>query len=231
MKSDNTAAKQQQGKKSKANANARIADIYSLNCKKINKKKCSAILSKKYQRKNNNSSSNTNNSATPPTTMASSTIIIQKCEKNREPHGAYLCDACSSRMLGLVIKQSTIPGANYGLFATRNFKKGEFIDWYEGNVIKSKRQMDLLEKRGLATYFMESRNGDIIDSIATDSCFCRFANEAVFKKDFNCEFVNCGPREVGMVALRDIEASEDNHVELFVYYGSDYGRENYEEAK
>lgn len=189
----------------------KLHTYHVLDCKKIYKNECSAMVSKKIQ-KRKSKHKNTR------------TISIEKCANPREPHGAYFCDHHSDTLLGMVVKKSTIPNAGYGLFATRAFKKEEIIDLYEGRVIKSKREGDELEKKNLATYFMESRNGDIIDSIETDSCYCRFANEPVLIKDINCYFDTKGPRVVCMRAYRDIEPGE----ELFAHYGDCYERKGYE---
>jgi DNA modification methylase len=43
--------------------------------------------------------------------------------------------AVDSKHFGLSVRRSTIPQAGYGVFGTRNIKKGEIVGWYNGTLV------------------------------------------------------------------------------------------------
>lgn len=57
--------------------------------------------------------------------------------KNRVCFGSPLCHQHNSMKYGVRIKKSTVPGAGKGLFATRAFRRDEWICPYPGEIITS----------------------------------------------------------------------------------------------
>jgi len=52
-------------------------------------------------------------------------------------HDCFYCDAHLTEHVGVVIRESNIPGCGLGLFASRSFSRGERIASYGGEVISS----------------------------------------------------------------------------------------------
>ncbi len=71
------------------------------------------------------------------------------------------------------VKSSTIPGAGKGLFATKDYKKGETIGQYFGEFVKSVQACSTPKQ----DYLFTLENGKII--CPSDDCLLSFANDAI----------------------------------------------------
>jgi hypothetical protein len=74
---------------------------------------------------------------------------------------------------GLEIKQSLIPGAGKGLFATRNFRVGEIIGTYYGTEISTRDEVPE-EKED---YLFTTTDGRLL--IPDEECVVAYANDAI----------------------------------------------------
>jgi len=122
----------------------------------------------------------------------------------------------------LYVDKSTIPNAGQGLFAKRDFKKGEMICNFRGDLIDNEE----LAKRDVggerSHYFIEIRP-DLTLDVYNSNCMARYANDAEgnekIGKSNNSE-INLNRKDSGafIVATRDIKAGE----EIFLSYGEQY---------
>jgi SET domain-containing protein len=123
----------------------------------------------------------------------------------------------------LSIKKSQIPMAGDGLWAERNFKRGEFIVRYDGEKISKKeceRRNSMQE--GYGGYYLFIAKNKCIDAQHTITAHGRYANDAAglcriagLKNNARYELVNGEPF---IKASRNISAGE----EILVSYGRGY---------
>lgn len=85
-----------------------------------------------------------------------------QCKRRTRKQLPY-CYEHTRRLLHLDIRQSTIPGAGLGLFALKEFKSGDIITPYHGDLI-DKEQMDDRYGEGLAPFAIEINRNTFIDS-------------------------------------------------------------------
>jgi SET domain-containing protein len=125
---------------------------------------------------------------------------------------------------GIECKPSTLPDdAGFGLFATRPFKKGSIITWYDGERIS--RNEALNRRKINKSSHIKSLNylGDCIDGIKGESNMmigrggASLANDARSFVRNNCSYVTKN-NNIYLKAKRDLIEGE----ELFVSYGKSY---------
>lgn len=135
------------------------------------------------------------------------------------------------RLEDVEIRPSTLEEVDgLGLFATRDFKKGELVCRMYGDIL-TERQYDRLYPKGDSRYVCEVKSKEedgitlYIDCADPRSCYARYINTLTKKQrrlyglKFNVEYV-CPPdaTHFDIVAVRKIKADE----ELFVDYGPCY---------
>jgi len=113
------------------------------------------------------------------------------------------------------VKESTIPGAGMGIFANKDFKKGDFITGYGGTPMGHPQSL----------YILTDCHGILWDSeehYDAEFELGRYANDADYNTNFSnnsyfdtCPFVGVPPV---LRASRDIKAGE----EIFCGYGEEY---------
>ena len=122
----------------------------------------------------------------------------------------------------LYVDSSTIPNSGKGLFAKRDFKKGEFICKFTGEIIDS----DELYKRDIggprSHYFIDMGNKTL--DVYKSKGLARYANDAEGltkikgKKNNSSIYMDDDEKYVYIAATKNIKAGE----EIFVSYGKDY---------
>ena len=155
--------------------------------------------------------------------------VLVECARTTDT-GVY-CTRHARDLLGLEVKQSTIPAAGLGLFATRAFCANEIIDEYKGNVVH--RHEFLARPSAYGTDISLNR---VIDSIDSNSCYARFSNDARSRHRNNAQlwsdrqyglclakrrYRDGSGARVYLVAKKTIGAGE----EIFNDYGSPYWRD------
>lgn len=129
---------------------------------------------------------------------------------------------------GLRIAPSSIPGAGLGLYVTRNYKRGDFITWYEGAALTRR---EALERRSAGTDSHIIRgststfHGSYIDGIhASDlrdgqggGSACNDGAHSLNQETAYFVFADM-PDGVFVRASRDLTAGD----EVLVGYGRDY---------
>lgn len=120
-------------------------------------------------------------------------------------------------------RPSGIPGAGFGLFATRKFCAGAVVCVYRGRTLTTSEAAKL--ETAERYYLMRVGPQRYVDASAEDSCLARFINDARRAAKQTCWFDKQPDGAPGydtpvalVRALRDIEAGE----ELFAPYGSWY---------
>lgn len=146
------------------------------------------------------------------------------CKRTTCKYTTY-CWQHTKSIRNFVIKESNIPGAGDGLYTLKNFKKGDKILPYTGDLIDIPSDDDDDE---LLEYALTI--GDkIINAESTQSELTRYSNDCRIKnrragqcKNNNAQFDDVGNYEAYMVATKNIKAGE----EIFTDYGNEYWREN-----
>jgi hypothetical protein len=127
----------------------------------------------------------------------------------------------SSESKNLKVDVSTIPNSGKGLFAKKDFKKGEYICKFTGDYIDSKE----LEKRDVggarSAYFIYIDDNTTLD-VYDSKCLAKYANDAegfrkIRGKRNNSALAQDG-KNIYIQATKDIDAGD----EIFVGYGKDY---------
>ena len=116
---------------------------------------------------------------------------------------------------GTFSKKSTIENAGMGLFATQNFKKNDFIDFYTGDIIFQKEKLSEQNKY----LFFNEKEGFFIDGKNGNSM--RLINH--HKQNSNCAFEYYELPDIRIlypivVCVKDIKIGD----ELLCDYGSYY---------
>ena len=149
------------------------------------------------------------------------------------------CFQHTKAVLGVQVKTSTIPHSGLGLFATKDFARGDYIDCFSGKQL-TQAELDARYGDGLAPYTVLARYGRYYDQRHTNSGVTRYSNSCRRRNARqqacrnNCEIINpptgraraLAGRLVGrcrypvpwLRATRLIRAGE----ELFTDYGDDY---------
>jgi SET domain-containing protein len=127
----------------------------------------------------------------------------------------------SSESKNLKVDVSTIPNSGKGLFAKKDFKKGEYICKFTGDYIDSKE----LERRDVggarSAYFIYIDDDTTLD-VYDSKCLAKYANDAegfrkIRGKRNNSALAQDG-KNIYIQATKDIDAGD----EIFVGYGKDY---------
>jgi SET domain-containing protein len=121
------------------------------------------------------------------------------------------------------IKKSQIPSAGHGLWAKKEFKRGDVIVKYDGEKITWKECERRNEaQEGYGGYYMFINKRKCIDAQHTTWAHGRYANDAAglcrIEGLRNNAKYEISKGEVFIVATRNIKAGE----EIFVSYGRSY---------
>jgi hypothetical protein len=113
---------------------------------------------------------------------------------------------------GVHVTESLIKGAGNGLFASKFYKRGDYITLYDGEIVSRKEAWH----RPCLTH-MAGREGVIVDGLK-EPIVGRgggsFANGSKLCRETNAEIVAC----LGCLVLRAKEDIE-SHSEIIVHYG------------
>ena len=135
-------------------------------------------------------------------------------------HGAH-CWVHLAQKFGARIKPSTLQGAGKGLFAARDFRKGDKVARYTGDLIPVAKEAKHGENHSHYQLLLsEQGQGAIIDAARTNAAEGRMVNDARGSgQRNNCRFSCDQTRKTAVLrATRNIKKGE----ELFVNYGRDY---------
>ena len=120
---------------------------------------------------------------------------------------------------GVRVKLSSVPRAGMGLFAEREFKRGEKAAAYTGDLVR----LDRAGNVGGA-YVLETKKGVGIDAARTNSAYGRFVNDPRGSgKQANVAF-RVDPRGGGAAAALRATRAVARGEELLVPYGREYWR-------
>ncbi|KAJ1460635.1 hypothetical protein M885DRAFT_478187 [Pelagophyceae sp. CCMP2097] len=117
----------------------------------------------------------------------------------------------------LEVRESLLPSAGEGLFATKNFEAGEAICDYRGVVLSLARAVQLPDKNYLMGFGLNVH----VDARLAFAVPGRYVNDNFDVLLINARFEKSAPaRRATLVALRDIHAGE----EVYAQYGASYWR-------
>jgi uncharacterized protein len=153
-----------------------------------------------------------------PTQQCTSDTKQGKQCGQRTQYGEY-CWIHLSQLHGARIKPSLVPNAGKGLFATRDFKKGEIIGNYTGDIVRVD-QVSNDANLPRSAYILELTETLGIDAARTNTAEGRMVNDAR-KSGFknNVRFsANQRNKTAKLIALRNIKKGE----EFLVSYGRNY---------
>lgn len=138
-----------------------------------------------------------------------------------------LCWQHSKTQAGLKIAPSRIPGAGQGLFATREFKKGQTICLY-GDVNTTSEEYE----ENQSGYGVQYSRDEVADAASTQAGIgryaddCKVANRPHACAGNNARFaINRRARRVTLKATKKIKVGD----EIYVPYGRQYWRRHEEE--
>ena len=124
----------------------------------------------------------------------------------------------------LVAKTSTIPNSGNGLFAKKDFKKGQIICNFTGELIDNDKleDKDFSGPRGHYLIDLGEKTLDTYDS----NCLAKYANDVegpgkTDKKNNSIIYSTRNGTSAYICATRDIKVGE----EIFLNYGKDYWRQ------
>ena len=123
------------------------------------------------------------------------------------------------------IAQSTIPRAGKGVFAKRDYRKGERIGYYRGDVLSTSQHNRRYgsAQRDHAPYSLQGSKTKIIDASCTRSTMSMI-NGTRLKKDANAVFRGrMQSKDTGKMPVRAIRPIKKGD-EVFVHYGAAYFR-------
>ena len=120
------------------------------------------------------------------------------------------------KALGIRVKKSTIPGAGFGLFSTKDLKKKHKIGDYNG--IRMTKQEVEKKYRGTAEYVICDRNR-CIDGSDPNSSFVRYINRSERNKVPNATYKNMNNKHnITVMTTKSISKGS----EIFARYGSTF---------
>jgi hypothetical protein len=121
-------------------------------------------------------------------------------------------------------------GAGRGLFAVKEFKMGEYIALYTGDVLSDGEVAERYTNEASKTYVLETKAGKNVDARSTRTHVGRYANHKP-QSQANAALTKPGAgtwadeHHFGLVkALKRIQGSKAEPREIFVNYGRDYWR-------
>jgi uncharacterized protein len=141
-------------------------------------------------------------------------------EKNKKIYQTSCDQIDANESDYLYVSESQIPNAGKGLFTAIPILKNEIISLYEGEIISNKEALRRA-KKGLAQYFIDMQDGNILDSMNVE-CFAKYANDAngYVKSNFKVNSIIAFDENdnICLKAKRNIESGE----EIFCSYGKVY---------
>lgn len=169
------------------------------------------------------------------------TLQDKRCGNRTCKYVPY-CSRHLKSKLGLVIKDSTDTNGGQGLFAARNFKVGEVISVYYGEVLSVDQFVDRYDTSA-GPYALSSADGDSVIDAACIRSPASFANDLSTRKTrrpranaYNSEYLEVDAKKIDkvhgknikkgpflcVVATKNIRASPDHLVEIHSDYGRNY---------
>ncbi|KAL3658126.1 hypothetical protein V7S43_016969 [Phytophthora oleae] len=132
------------------------------------------------------------------------------------PRSYYLLRALALEDNGVEVRDSNIPGAGKGLFATKLHPRGSTVCVYSGEVLPNEAAWKLKDK----AYLMKLGDGVYVDALNCPNVLARYINDCRGHcGGFNVHFQK-RPEDgkADVVAMRDIQPGQ----ELYVNYGRLY---------
>lgn len=144
------------------------------------------------------------------------TTAYGQCRR-RVTIGLPLCWQHSQQVYGVRMAPSTIAGAGRGLFATRDFQRGEVVCPYGGRLLTAGEVEQLYPGDTLAPY-VERLSGKAARDAACVRGIGSMANGMPRREDSNAETFVRRNRVPWLRAIRRIRQGE----EIFNHYGAEY---------
>lgn len=132
------------------------------------------------------------------------------------------CAPHTKTVLGLSVRKSNVPNAGRGLFAERDFAKGEQIARYGGEILTTEEYDERYSSEAMGAYGVQLDEARVIDARKTSAGVARYACDYHgSRKRPNAEYVaDDESDEVWVVATRAIKAGD----EILTDYGDDMHR-------
>ena len=127
------------------------------------------------------------------------------------------CAKHTKKMLGVSVKKSHIKGAGYGLFAEKDFKKGQKIVEYTGELLTQDEYDERYVEDDMGSYGISLTDDLVIDAARTDSGVARYACDYHGSGGKNNADYESDDDTIWIVATRKIKAGE----EIYTDYGDD----------
>lgn len=149
-------------------------------------------------------------------------IKCSHCDMRKALISYPYCESCLSSEHGLLVANSTIPGAGLGLFATKNFKRNTLLRlYYSGDEMNAEqyRQLSIeAETNPIALarfeYILQIGPNTFVDASSQKGGPLRFINEPIDRSKTNAEFHRLPNGHCTVKILREVKAGE----ELYLIY-------------
>lgn len=141
-----------------------------------------------------------------------------RCKRNTCVRKDY-CWQHLRAVKGVDIRPSTLPGAGTGLVAFRNFRKGEKVAAYSGNLVSAVAAHD-------SQYAVAWKNGEVVNASSSQHSIGRYANtcRSADKRGKKCNGNNVKlsrdftRRKISLKATKRIKRGN----EIFASYGAGF---------
>jgi uncharacterized protein len=140
----------------------------------------------------------------------------RQCSQITEMTHPY-CAKHTLSELGFWVAKSKVPNAGLGLFTNNQYKKGDVVVEYAGEVISQKEYNERYDKEGYGEYGMTLGKNKVIDARKTSAGLGRYICDSYgsdLKKNVQYEEHD---KKIEVVAIRKINPGD----ELLVSYGKE----------
>ena len=139
-----------------------------------------------------------------------------------ESYVEYINEA-KSQTKSLYVDKSTIPNSGNGLFTKKDFKKGQLICQFKGDLL-DEDELSKIDTTGPRGHYLIGLSNNMTLDVYNSKSLARYANDAEgFKKvrgrrNNSTIYSSKNGKSAYIAATRDIKAGE----EIFVSYGDEY---------
>ncbi|XP_068132273.1 histone-lysine N-methyltransferase NSD2 isoform X2 [Hyperolius riggenbachi] len=139
-------------------------------------------------------------------------MLMYECHPQVCPAGARCQNQCFTKRQYPETKIIKTEGKGWGLIATRDIKKGEFVNEYVGELIDEEECMARIrhaQENDIMHFYMLTIDKDRIIDAGPKGNYCRFMNHSCQPNCDTQKWTVNGDTRVGLFAVRDIPAGEE----------------------
>ena len=139
----------------------------------------------------------------------------------------HLCWQHAMRDVGVRVLPSKIPNAGKGLFAVRDFKKGETVAMYHAGPCMTRDEFETKYPGDLLVEYGLCYGNQCSNPYKTNQKYARYANHQRGSMR-NADLVGKSCNTFRIKATKNIKASRKDPMEVYVDYGNEYWKSSKE---